>query len=112
MVKQGQIIWMDFDPQKGHEQKGRRPALVVSNKSFNSFSKFLIVCPITNNDENYPFDVRLDYRTKTTGVVMCDQVKSLDIKSRSYNIVEKAPDDILSNVLDILSGFIEYDNDN
>jgi len=112
MVKQGQIIWTDFDPQIGHEQKGRHPALVVSNKSFNGFSRFLVICPITNNDKNHPFDVRLDYRTKTTGVVMCDQVKALDVSARKFTIVEKAPDDILSIVLDILSGFIEYDDDN
>jgi mRNA interferase MazF len=86
MVKQGFIIWLDFDPQTGHEQKGRRPALVISNKTFNKFSKLVIVCPITNTDKNHPFHVKLDNRTKTTGAVLCDQARTLDISARRYFI--------------------------
>jgi mRNA interferase MazF len=107
MVKQGEIIWLDFDPQAGHKQKGRRPAIVVSNQSFNNFSNLAIVCPITNTRKNHPFHVKLDKRTKTTGVILCDQVRTLDINARNYEFIEKTPDDILVNIIDIISGFVE-----
>jgi len=107
MVKQGDIIWLDFDPQTGLEQKGRRPALVISNKTFNNFSSLAIVCPITNTDKNHPFHVKLDNRTKITGVILSDQSRTLDIKARNYEFIEKIPDNILFEVIDIISGFIE-----
>ena len=112
MVRQGDIIWLDFDPQTGHEQTSRRggsrrPALVISNKTFNNFSSLAIVCPITNTKKNHPFHVKLDKRTKTTGVVLSDQSRTLDIKARNYEFIEKIPDDILFEVIDIISGFSE-----
>jgi mRNA interferase MazF len=110
MVKQGYIIWLDFDPQTGHEQKGRRPALVVSNETFNKFSNLAIVCPITNTKKDYPFHVKLDNRTKTTGVVLCDQTRTLDINARNFEFIEKIPDEILLDIIDIISGFIEKEN--
>ena len=109
MVRQGDIIWLDFDPQIGHEQKGRRPALVLSNDTLNMFSELPLVCPITNTDKGYPFHVELDHRTKTTGVVLCDQAKMSDINARRYEFIERIPDDILLEVLDILKGFIEVE---
>jgi mRNA interferase MazF len=69
--KQGDIIKPDFDTQMGYEQKGRRPAVVLSNNSFNRYFKTVIVCPITHTDKNHPFHVRLDERTKTSGVILC-----------------------------------------
>ena len=110
MVKQGDIIWLDFDPQIGHEQKGRRPALVVSNKTFNNFSNLAIVCPITNTNKDHPFHVKLDERTKTTGVILSDQARTLDVLARNYDFIEKVPDNILLDVTDIISGFVEIDN--
>ena len=110
MVKQGFIIWLDFDPQSGHEQKGRRPALVVSNETFNNFSNLAIVCPITNTNKNHPFHVKLDGRTKTTGVILCDQARTLDINARNYEFIENIPDDILLEVIDIINGFLELGN--
>ena len=107
MIKQGDIIWLDFDPQIGHEQKGRRPALVVSNKTFNNFSNLSIVCPITNTKKDYPFHIKLDKRTKTTGVILCDQTRTLDISARNYEFIETVPDDILFEAVDIINGFIE-----
>jgi mRNA interferase MazF len=111
MVKQGYIIWLDFNPQAGHEQKGRWPALVVSNETFNSFSNLAIVCPITNTRKDYPFHVKLDKRTKTTGTILCDQSRTLDIYARDYQFIEKVPEDILLDVVDIISGFIEIENE-
>lgn len=107
IFEQGDIIYLDFDPQTGHEQRGRRPAFVVSNNLFNKFTKAAIVCPITNTDRNIPIQVKLDNRTKTTGVVMCEQVKALDINQRNAEFVEKAPLDIIAEVVDLVYSFIE-----
>ena len=74
MVNQGDIILLNFTPQSGHEQKGIRPALVISNKIFNDLTKFAIVCPITQTNRKYLTHIELDERTKTKGVVMCDQL--------------------------------------
>jgi mRNA interferase MazF len=109
MVNQGAIIWLDFDPQAGHEQRGRRPALILSNESFNTYSRLAIVCPITNRDKDHPFHIKLDGRTKTSGVILCDQVRTLDINARNFEYIENVTDDILSEVLDIVYGFIEIE---
>jgi mRNA interferase MazF len=109
MVRQGHIIWLDFDPQTGHEQKGRRPALVISNDVFNNFSNLVMVCPITNTVKNHPFHIKLDGRTKTTGVILCDQARTLDINARNHEFIETIPYDILVEVADIIAGFIEVE---
>jgi mRNA interferase MazF len=106
---QGDIIFLNFDPQIGHEQRGRRPALIVSNNTFNSFTGIAVVCPIKNTNREIPIHVSLDDRIKTTGVVMCDQVKSLDIRMRNAEFVEKVPEDILAEVIDIIVGFVEVE---
>ena len=105
--EQGDIIMLEFNPQAGHEQKGRRPAFVISNSIFNNFTKMAMVCPITNTNRNFPLHVVLDSRTVTTGVVMCEQVKSLDILARNVEFREKAPSDIIKEVIDIVYGFVE-----
>ena len=108
--KQGDIIKMDFDPTKGHEQQGRRPAIVVSNASYNKFARGVaIVCPITNTDKGFPLQPKLDSRTKTSGVVMTDQVKALDLTMRNVDFVEQVPTDILAEICDIVSGYSEMD---
>ncbi len=106
-IKQGTIIALNLDPQKGHEQAGYRPCLVISNEVYNDYTKLAIVCPITNTDRNIPLHIKLDDRTTTKGVIMCEQMKSLDINSRGYKMLEILPKDILSEVLDICFGFIE-----
>ncbi|MCL2377974.1 MAG: type II toxin-antitoxin system PemK/MazF family toxin [Defluviitaleaceae bacterium] len=107
MVKQGDIIKINFSPQSGHEQAGSRPAVVISNNVFNQKAKLAIVCPISTNDKNFPLHVRLDARTKTTGVVLCDHVKSLDVNSREYTFIETIPKDILENVINKVFAEIE-----
>jgi len=109
--EQGDIVFLEFDPQAGHEQKGRRPAFVVSNNTFNQFTKMAIVCPITNTNRGFPLHVPLDKRTKTTGVVMCEQAKSLDISARNAIFLEKAPADILEEVIDIFVSFVERESE-
>jgi Growth inhibitor len=105
--KQGDIITLEFDPQAGHEQKGKRPAIVVSNNIFNGFAKMAMVCPITNTNRGFPLHVALDERTATTGVILCEQVKSLDISARNAVFKEKVPPDIIEEVVDIIYGFVE-----
>ena len=107
MVKQGNIILVDFDPQLGHEQRGRRPALVISNELFNKYSEMSIVCPITNTDKNHPLHLKLDKRTKTTGVILCNQIKTMDIKIRNFKYLEDIPVDMLENVLGIVFSLME-----
>ncbi len=104
---QGDIVFLDFSPQSGHEQRGRRPAVVVSNESFCKATGLAFVCPITNTDRGFPLHVRLDERMKTTGVIMCEQMKSLDVFVRNISFIEKLPYDILYEVLNITRSFIE-----
>ena len=107
IFEQGDIVYLDFDPQSGHEQNGRRPALVISNNLFNRVSSLTMVCPITHTDRGSPFYIHLDSRTKTDGVVMCDQVRMLDLNSRKAAFEEKTPDDILAEAIDIIRAIIE-----
>ena len=103
----GDIVLLEFDPQVGQKQKGKRPALIVSNDTFNRFTKMAMACPITNSHKDFPLHVQLDTRTKTTGVVMCEQVKALDVHARNITYCEQIPEDILEEVVDILIGFVE-----
>lgn len=104
--KQGDLVALDFDPQSGHEQKGRRPALVVSKEAFNKGTGMVICCPITNTDRRMPFHVSIAGRTSLTGFVMCEQMKSLDFRSRAMKLIEQAPQDVLEDVLSIIDASI------
>lgn len=106
MVKQGDIIKISFDPTEGHEQSGYRPAMIVSNDLFNRMFKLTMVCPITNTDKNHPFYVRLDDKTHTNGVVLCDQIRVIDLNARNAKVIETAPEDIIFEVTDIIKGFV------
>jgi len=102
MIQQGDIAWLDLDPQSGHEQKGRRPVVIISNKEFHMItgSKLAMVCPITNTSRANLLHIELDKQTKTTGFIMCEQVKVLDITTRNYEFKEIIPHAILLKVLD------------
>ena len=104
--KQGDIIVMDFSPQRGHEQRGRRPAIVLSNNILNQHSSIALVCPITNTNKNHPFHIELDERTQTTGVILCDQAKMLDIKARNAEFKEECPEDIWNEAKDLIISFM------
>ncbi len=104
---QGDIVCLDFDPRSDHEQRGRRPALVVSNNLYNRVSSLTMVCPITHTDKGHPFHVRLDERTKTDGVILCDQARMLDLAGRNESFEEKAPEDITAEAVDLIIGFVE-----
>ncbi len=104
--KQGDIIAITFDPQSGHEQKGRRPAYVVSKDLFNRSTGMAIVCPITNTDRAFPFHVPIPKESKLKGFIMVEQVKSVDFHSRKAKRIERGDDELLSNVLSILDACI------
>ena len=107
MVKQGDIIKVDLDPQAGHEQPGYRPAIVISNDVFNKKTNLTIVCPITNTNNRFPLHIPLDERTETMGVILCEHIKALDLNARGYRVVEPLPEDILSKVIDVVFAEIE-----
>jgi mRNA interferase MazF len=104
--KKGDFIAVTFDPQSGHEQKGRRPALVVSNTLFNEQTGLAIVCPLTTTDKGYPFHVAVTDNPHVTGFVMAEQVKSIDFRARKAKQIGKASDEVLDTVLSILDACI------
>ena len=104
--KKGDFIAISFDPQSGHEQKGRLPALVVSNTLFNEQTGLAIVCPLTTTDRGYPFHVAVNENPRMTGFVMVEQVKSIDYRARQAKDIGKASDDLLDEVLSILDACI------
>ena len=104
--KKGDFVVLTFDPQAGHEQKGRRPALVMSNDLFNQKTGLAIVCPITNTDRKIPFHLKVPEDCILTGFVMIDQVKSVDFAARSAKFIEKASQPFLTNALAILDACI------
>ncbi len=97
---------MAFHPQSGHEQKGRRPALVVSNDLFNKHTGFAMVCPITNTDRHSPFHIPILKSTKLTGFIMVEQIKSIDYQSRNAKFIEKAYQNTLYEALSILDAIV------
>ena len=102
----GDIINLSFDPQAGHEQKGYRPALVISNDTLNQHSTMAFVCPITNTNRKHPFHIELNEQTKTTGVILCDQAKMLDVDARQAKFIEKAPQGIVADVVGLVKHFM------
>ena len=107
MVKQGAIIKVNFNPQAGHEQAGYRPAVVISNNIFNKKTNLTIVCPITNTNNKFPLHIPLDSRVKTTGVILCEHIKALDLNTRKYQVVENLPEDTLQRVINTVYAQIE-----
>lgn len=104
--QKGDFVIVTSNPQSGHEQKGSRPALVVSNNLFNERTGLAIVCPITNTSRDFPFHVKVPEQSSLTGYIMVEQVKSIDFISRKVNYVERVPADVLSDVLAILDACI------
>jgi mRNA interferase MazF len=104
--RKGDFVAVTFDPQSGHEQRGRRPALVVSNTLFNEHTGLVIVCPVTNTDRDFPFHVRVVDGTNVTGFIMVEQVKSIDFRARKAKRIGRASDSVLEEVLSILDACI------
>jgi mRNA interferase MazF len=97
-LEAGDFIWIDLDPTKGHEQRGSRPALVVSPRLYNERTGLCIACPITNQAKGYPFEVPIPPGQAITGVVLCDQLRCLSWQERNTRIVGAAPAEVLDEV--------------
>jgi len=102
----GDIVWLNFSPQDGHEQAGRRPALVLSPESYNRSSKLMIACPITTKIKGYPFEVRIKVGT-INGVILADQIKNLDWNARRVKFVEKAPYEVVDETWELIQSLLE-----
>ena len=104
--RKADFVAVTLDPQSVHEQRGRRPALVVSNTLFNRHTGLAIVCPITNTDRKFPFHVAIVNNPEVTGFVMVEQVKSIDFRTRKAKRIGKASEGLLEEVLSILDACI------
>jgi mRNA interferase MazF len=94
----GDLVWLTFDPQTGREQRGRRPALILSPRAYNSRTELALACPITSRVKGYPFEVLLPDEGPVKGAVLADHVRNLDWAARQVQFVKKAPQDIVADV--------------
>jgi mRNA interferase MazF len=101
----GDLVWLTFDPQAGHEQRGRRPALILSPRSYNAKARLALACPITSRVKGYPFEVPLP-PGKISGVVLADHVKNVDWQARRIAFEAKAPADVLTDVRERLRALL------
>jgi mRNA interferase MazF len=99
----GDAVWITFNPQAGHEQAGRRPAVVLSPAAYNSKVGLAIVCPVTNQHKGYPFEVAIPPGLGVSGAVLSDQAKSLDWRARNAELACKLPAEVIGDVLKRLS---------
>ncbi len=97
--ERGDIVWVQFNPQAGHEQAGRTPALVVSPGAYIRRVGLALLCPITSQVKGYPFEVRLPAEGKINGVVLADQIKSLDWRARQVELAARAGESLTREVL-------------
>lgn len=105
--KQGDIVFLDFNPTKGHEQKGIRPAVIVSNNVFNENTKMAMVCPITSNEKEFPTHYNLEDTKKVHGSVLCEHIRSIDYEIRNLKFVEKLSDNDFISIVTLLNACIE-----
>lgn len=104
--ERGDAIWIDFNPQTGHEQAGRRPAIVLSPQSYNGKVGLCLLCPITNKAKGYPFEVSIPADSGVTGVVLSDQAKSLDWRVRNAEFISDLPEAVINEVLKKLKSLL------
>lgn len=108
MVGAGELVWVDFDPSFGHEQSGRRPALVVSDGAYNQTSSFILVCPITRNPKPWPFKISLSGRSSLDGQVLVDQIKAIDKRRVIAPAIGKIDEPLLSEVRGLLASLLGF----
>lgn len=97
--ERGDLVWLQFDPQSGHEQSGKRPALVLSSAQYNGKVGLALFCPVTSKAKGYPFEVVIPQDLTIEGVILSDQIKSLDWQSRQAKFICKVPQETLDEVL-------------
>ncbi len=105
--ERGDVVWLDFDPQAGHEQSGRRPAFVLSPAAYNGKTGLMLCCPITTQVKGYPFEVPIEGTAKVRGVILADQVKSLDWQVRRAERQGKVTKPVLEEVIDKVRAILE-----
>jgi mRNA interferase MazF len=105
----GDIAWVELGPARGSEQEGRRPALVLSDADYHEISRRAVICPISSTDRPWPFHVPLPAGLATTGVVLIDQIRTIDRPERMFDFVERVPADVLSNVRNRLAALLGFD---
>lgn len=105
--KQGDVVYLDFNPIKGHEQLDFRPAVVISNNVFNENTKMVIVCPITSNDKEFPTHYELEDTKNVHGSVLCEHIRTIDYEIRNLKFVEKLSDNDFINIITLLNACIE-----
>ena len=105
--KQGDVVFLNFNTIKGHEQSGFRPAVVISNNVFNQNTKMAIVCPITSNDKEFPTHYKLEDTKTVHGSVLCEHIRSIDYEIREMKFVEKLTDNDFISVITLLNACIE-----
>lgn len=96
--RRGDVVWLEFDPQAGHEQKGRRPAFVLSPEAYNAKTGLAIFCPVTTKTKGYPFEVPVPDGHKAKGVILSDHVKSFDWRARKASFCCRLPDEVFEDV--------------
>jgi len=94
----GDVVWLTFDPQEGREQAGRRPALVLTPQLYNGKTSLAVMCPITNQQKGYPFEVAIPDDVEVSGVILADQLKSLDWRARRAAFKAKLPEPTMAEV--------------
>jgi len=104
--RRGDIVWLSFTTQAGHEQAGRRPALVLSPSAYNRKVGLALFCPITSRVKGYPFEVAVPKGLSVAGVVLADQVKSLDWRARRAEFVDRLPDAEVSGILSLVMALL------
>ena len=105
--KQGDICYMNFAPTKGHEQTGKRPAIIISRDNYNKYTGLVVLCPITINTKRFPTRYELLNTKKVKGCVLCEHIRSIDFKARKLLFVEKISKEELEEIIDIINGIIE-----
>lgn len=105
--ERGDVVWITFNPQAGHEQAGRRPAVVLSPKTYNGKVGLALLCPITSQVKGYPFEVAIPDGLPVNGVILSDQVKSLDWKARNAEKACSLPEESIKKVLQRVKALIE-----
>ena len=105
----GDAVWINMNPQAGHEQAGRRPAIVLSPGSYNSKVGLALICPVTNQIKGYPFEVIIPSGLKLTGAVLSDQVKSIDWKIRNIEYIDRVPEAVILEIFKKLTTLLYFD---
>src|SRR4030042_1107633 len=107
--RRGDVVWITFNPQAGHEQAGRRPALVLSPSAYNEKVGLAILCPVTSQIKGYPFEVVIPEGLPITGAILSDQVKSLDWRARKAELICSLPNETITEVLEKLATLLTPD---